>query len=199
MHSRPRTQSTRQPGARQHLAIANNREALNQLFARHRSGLHGTALRLLGNHADAEDALQDAMLAAFRNLSRFEGRSQFYTWLTRIVVNAALMRRRAARVRLAVSIDQESDQSEQALAYRIPDSRPNPEDIYAREERARMFRRALRSLPPAHQRAVWLRDIKGMTTREAAEALGVRAGTVKSQLHRGRLGLRKAVLSSAGA
>ncbi len=199
MQPRAKHQSTRQSCVRPRLAVEDGREALSDVFCRYRTVLHTTALRLLGNHADAEDALQDAMLAAFRNLSGFKGRSQLSTWLTRIVVNAALMRLRAARVRVAVSIDQESDQNEQPLAYRIPDPRPNPEETYARKQRFRIFSQRLQALPAAHQRAVWLRDIQGMTTREAAEALSVPAGTLKSQLYRGRLGLRKAVLAGPGA
>src|SRR6266852_4708743 len=72
-----------------------DQEALETLFARNNRALYQTALRLLGNPEDAEDALQEGLLAAYRNLRRFEGRSQFSTWLTRIVINAALMRRRS--------------------------------------------------------------------------------------------------------
>ena len=74
-------------------------EAMETLFRRYQRPLFQTALRVLGNAEDAEDALQDGLLSAFRNLKRFEGRSQFSTWLTRIVINAALMRRRSAKAR----------------------------------------------------------------------------------------------------
>ena len=75
-------------------------QAVETLFRRYQRPLFQTALRVLGNTEDAEDALQDGLLSAYRNLNRFEGRSQFSTWLTRIVINAALMRRRSAsRVR----------------------------------------------------------------------------------------------------
>src|SRR5713226_4082443 len=69
--------------------------AVEALFRRYQRPLFQTALRVLGNTEDAEDALQDGLLSAYRNLGRFEGRSQFSTWLTRIVINAA--RRRVAR------------------------------------------------------------------------------------------------------
>src|SRR5215467_2447608 len=69
-------------------------QAVETLFRRYQRPLFQTALRVLGNTEDAEDALQDGLLSAYRNLKRFEGRSQFSTWLTRIVINAALMRRR---------------------------------------------------------------------------------------------------------
>src|SRR5256884_6972439 len=82
-------------------------QAVETLFRRYQRPLFQTALRVLGNAEDAEDALQDGLLSAYRNLRRFEGRSQFSTWLTRIVINAALMRRRSAKARPAVSLDEQ--------------------------------------------------------------------------------------------
>jgi len=78
--------------------------ALDALFARNTRALYQTALRVLGNPEDAEEALQEGLLSAYRNLPRFERRSQFSTWLTRIVINAALMRRRSKRLGKAASI-----------------------------------------------------------------------------------------------
>jgi len=86
-------------------AMHGDSAALDTLFAQHNRALYQTALRLLGNPEDAEDALQEGLLAAYRNLPRFEGRSQFSTWLTRIVINAALMRLRSRRSRPAVSLE----------------------------------------------------------------------------------------------
>src|SRR2546429_7047786 len=80
-------------------------QAVDALFKRYQRPLFQTALRVLGNAEDAEDALQEGMLSAYRNLKRFEGRSQFSTWLTRIVINAALMRRRSMKARPAVWLD----------------------------------------------------------------------------------------------
>ncbi len=82
------------------------------LFRRYQRQLFQTALRVLGNAEDAEDALQDGLLSAHRNLKRFEGRSQFSTWLTRIVINAALMKRRSAKARPAVSLDETQHEDE---------------------------------------------------------------------------------------
>src|SRR3989475_3304608 len=73
-------------------ALRGDPDALETLFARNNTALYQTALRLLGNPEDAKDALQEGLLSAYRNLRRFEGRSQFSTWLMRIVINAALMR-----------------------------------------------------------------------------------------------------------
>ena len=87
-------------------------QAVETLFRRYQRPLFQTALRVLGNAEDAEDALQDGLLSAYRNLKRFEGRSQFSTWLTRIVINAALMKRRSAKARPAVSLDETHHEDE---------------------------------------------------------------------------------------
>ncbi len=169
------------------LAANGDHDAMEALFARYAAPLYQTAVRLLGNPDDAEDALQDGLLSAFRNLRRFEGRSQFSTWLTRIVINAALMRLRRQRSHPTVSLDQEdSEQGEAALAGALPDRGLNPEERYAQKESFEIFAAQLKTLPPALQSAVWLRDVEGLSTEEAAEALGLSPGTLKSQLHRAR-------------
>src|ERR1700736_5243992 len=94
-------------------------QAVEVLFRRYQRPLFQTALRVLGNAEDAEDALQDGMLSAYRNLKRFEGRSQFSTWMTRIVINAALMRRRSAKSRPAVSLDEPPREEELPASERF--------------------------------------------------------------------------------
>lgn len=167
--------------------LRGDREALDTLFARYTRPLYQTALRLLGNPEDAEDALQDGMLSAVRNLKRFEGRSKFSTWLTRIVINAALMRLRSQRARPTVSLDQDdAEPRDLTLAGRLPDPSPDPEEACAREERHEIFEDSLKTLPPPLRSALWLRDVQGLSTAEAAQALGLSEGTLKSQLHRAR-------------
>jgi len=162
-------------------------QALEALFAWHTHSLYQVALRLLGNREDAEDALQDGLLSAVRNLGRFEGRSKFSTWLTRIVINAALMRLRSQRVRPTVSMEQEDpDLKSLTLGSRIPDPAPNPEENYAKKERLEILECGLSNLSAAQQSAVRLRDLEGLSTAEAARALGLSEGTLKSLLHRAR-------------
>src|SRR6202140_3960542 len=104
-------------------------QAVEALFRRYHRPLFQTALRVLGNTEDAEDALQDGLLSAYRNLKRFEGRSQFSTWLTRIVINAALMRRRSAKSRPAVSLDETPREDELPATERFAAKGPNPEQV----------------------------------------------------------------------
>ncbi len=175
------------------LALNGNREALDRLFAPHMRALHRVARRLLRSPQDAEDALQDGLLAAFQHLREFQGRSQFSTWLTRIVINAALMRLRKSRARIVTSIDQEPDQDHRPLAGRIADPRPNPEQMCAQKEQVQILKQSWQSLPAVHRSALWLRYVQGMSTGEAAEALGVAEGTLKARLHRSRLRIIKEI------
>src|SRR5438046_7454982 len=114
-------------------------QAVETLFRRYQRPLFQTALRVLGNAEDAEDALQDGFLSAYRNLKRFEGRSQFSTWLTRIVINAALMRRRSAKARPAVSPDEPAREDEMPASERYADDSPDPEHMYVGTELREMI------------------------------------------------------------
>src|SRR5271155_1344841 len=155
-------------------------QAVETLFRRYQRPLFQTALRVLGNTEDAEDALQDGLLSAYRNMKRFEGRSQFSTWLTRIVINAALMRRRSAKARPAVSLD------EPPIAERFAAEGPNPEQVFAGTELREMISENLDELSPLLRTAFVLREVEGYTTGEAAKKLGVTENTLKARLWRAR-------------
>src|SRR6266478_5659301 len=161
-------------------------EAVEVLFRRYHRPLFQTALRVLGNAEDAEDALQDGMLSAYRNLKRFEGRSQFSTWLTRIVINAALMRRRSAKARPAVSLDESPREDELPAAERFADEGPNPEQVFASTEIREMISENLDELSPLLRTAFVLREVQGYSTGEAAKKLGVTENTLKARLWRAR-------------
>lgn len=161
-------------------------QAMETLFRRYQRPLFQTALRVLGNAEDAEDALQDGMLSAYRNLKRFEGRSQFSTWLTRIVINAALMRRRSAKSRPAVSLDETPREDELPAAERFADDGPNPEEVFASTEIREMISENLDELSPLLRTAFVLREVQGYSTGEAAKKLGVTENTLKARLWRAR-------------
>src|SRR5258708_1969699 len=143
-----------------------DRQAVETLFRRYQRQLFQTALRVLGNAEDAEDALQDGLLSAYRNLRRFEGRSQFSTWLTRIVINAALMRRRRAKSRPAVSLDETPREEELPATERFGDYGPNPEQAFARTELREMISENLEELSPLLRTAFLLRQVEGYSTAE---------------------------------
>jgi RNA polymerase sigma factor (sigma-70 family) len=166
-------------------AMAGDQTALETLFAQNNRSLYQTALRLLGNPEDAEDALQEALLSAYRNLARFEGRSQFSTWLTRIVINSALMRRRSKRAHPAASLDDTGEQQIPA-AERFADNGPGPEELYAGTELSERVTRNLQDLSPVLRDAFNLRELQGLSAEEAAKALGVSRNTLKARLWRAR-------------
>ncbi len=169
------------------LRVSVDRDRLTDVIQSHRQRLFSAALRLLGNVEDAEDAVQEGLLSAIRNFHRFEGRAQVSTWLTRIVVNAALMRLRSLRAHELEPIDEPIQQRGGArLSDLLVDGRPNPEEVVVRTEQRRILNQGLRRLSPPQRHALSLRDLYGMTGKEAARVLGLSEGTVKSQVYRAR-------------
>jgi RNA polymerase sigma-70 factor, ECF subfamily len=170
-------------------AMAGDSEALEKLFARNTRALYQIALRVLGNREDAEDALQEGLLAAYRNLPRFEGRAKFSTWLTRIVINSARMRLRSLKSRPAVSLDDSPTGEEQPPAERFADPGPNPEQVYAGVELADRVNEDLEKLSPALSSSFRMREIEELSTEETAKALGVSPNALKARIWRARRAL----------
>jgi RNA polymerase sigma-70 factor (ECF subfamily) len=162
-----------------HRHAAGDSDAFGLLFARHQDRLWAVALRTLGDPEEAADALQDAMISAFRRAGGFRGDSAVTTWLHRIVVNACLdrLRRKAARP-AASGLDDE------AMASLARDARPR--DPAADADTALDVTAALGKLPPDQRAALVLVDMLGYPVADAAETLGISVGTVKSRCARGR-------------
>jgi RNA polymerase sigma-70 factor (ECF subfamily) len=172
-------------------ALNGDQEALGRLLVSCMPQLYRAALRILRTPQDAEEALQDGLLQVVKHFREFEGRSRFSTWVTQIVINAALMRLRQSRPAVLISIDRSSidrelGRDEPTLACTIPDPAPNPEERYVWKERLQLFGRKLWNLPGGYRSVLWLRDVQGVSTKEAAKILGVKASTLKSQLYRAR-------------
>lgn len=150
------------------------------------------ARRLLNREEDAQDAVQDAYVSAFRALPRFEGQSKLTTWLHRIVVNSALMRLRQRRRRPQTPIESllpRFDATGHPSSPVAPWNQPPPEAIQSRENLERV-RAAIDELPEAYRAVLVLRDLEGLDTAEAAAVLEVTPNTVKTRLHRARQALR---------
>lgn len=167
-------------------AMAGNRAALETLFAQNYRALYRIALRLLGNADDAADALQEGMLAAYRNLQRFQGRSEFSTWLTRIVINAARMQRRNQRAHPAFSLEESVGDRQLSRAEQFADGGPSPEALCADSEFSERLQQSLETLSPLLRHAFELREVEGVPADEAAKALGVSRNTLKARLWRAR-------------
>ena len=156
------------------------------IISRYSPVLFRVALRRLRNVEDAEDAVQDALLSAYKHIGQFEGRSQLSTWLTRIVTNAAGMKLRRYSRHETVSLDQNQESEATTLANELIDTRPNPESICAQSEVDATLRQALAQLSPKLRNAIQMRDLDCFSTREAANALGISTNALKSRVTRGR-------------
>jgi RNA polymerase sigma-70 factor (ECF subfamily) len=158
-------------------------QAFGILAHRHRDRLWAVALRTLGDREEAADAVQDALISAFRHANSYRGDAAVTTWLHRIVVNACLDRVRRRQARPAVPL------GERDIAYR--------RDDHAQVDTRLDVRAALQSLPEGQRAAIVLVDMEDLSVAEAAEILGVAEGTVKSRCSRGRLALA-ALLADRG-
>ncbi|MFF4172123.1 RNA polymerase sigma factor SigM [Streptomyces sp. NPDC001744] len=160
--------------------VAGHPDAFGELVRRHRDRLWAVALRTLGDREEAADAVQDALLSAFRAAHTFRGQSAVTTWLHRITVNACLDRaRKTASRRTSPVVD--DDRFEQLLAPHESAEAPAERQDLHREVLA-----ALASIPADQRAALVLVDMQGYPVAEAARILGVPAGTVKSRCARGR-------------
>ena len=173
---------------------------LQDVFSRSLPVLYRTAYRYLGNAADAEDAVQDALLSAYKHLDQFRGQAQMSTWLVAIVSNSARMqlRRRPRQIHVSLN-DQFGDEQRYTLSERLVHFGPSPEEEYRKAELHEHLLQFAEELSPPLRRAFQLRDLDGFSTSEAARILGVVDGTVKAQVARARAKLTRLVRRALGA
>ena len=168
-------------------AQAGNRDAFEDLVRRHADRLYAVVLRFTADPAEAEEVTQEAFLRAWRSIGRFEGRSQFFTWLYRIGINEA--KRRAERRPAAgkvVSLE-EGQVEEAADLNESPQARSEHRELRDRLEQA------IRSLPLDYRAPLVLRDVEGLSTAEAAAIMELGEAAFKSRLHRARLAVRESI------
>lgn len=168
-----------------------NRQLVNEAFGRILSNglpsLYRGAHRILGNAADAEDAVQDALLAAYTHLDQFRGRSKMSTWVTAIVYNSARLQMRTRTRHVHVSLDQPIGEAEEhSGSQRLADRRPSPEEECQDTELGKRLIHFQTRLSPTLRKTFQLRDIDGLSIRETAQILGLPHGTVKAQSARAR-------------
>jgi len=174
------------------------RTELENLLSNNLPRFRRIAMRWLRNPEDAEDAVQDAVLSAFKHIARFEGRAQMSTWLMAIVINAVRMQlRRRPRYKI-LSLDQPLQENQCTISDLIPDPGPTPEQTAEQCELQALVNEVAGSLPRAQRAAMQLRDFDDLSTSEAAQALGVPEGTLKAQLARGRAKLSQRVRKALG-
>lgn len=176
-------------------ARAGDSAAFECLVMPHWDALLRVTQRILRNREDAEDAVQTALLDAFRNLNSFHGRSRFSSWLTRIAMNAALMRLRLSRRKRETSLDEVTETGGIRGRFQPVESRLNPEQEYLSKEGRSLLERGIRRLRPRYVEVLRLRDVQQLSAKETARLLELPVGTVKARLHRARTKLTRHVRS----
>ncbi len=171
---------------------AGDEAACEEFVRRHGGRMLAVARRFLRSEPDADDAVQEAFLSAFRSIHEFAGGARVSTWIHRIVVNVCLMKLRAAKSRPATSIesllptfDETGHQTRRVSAWNVQPS----EQLQSAELRAHV-RECIAALPEQHRVVLLLRDIEELDTQETADRLGISPAAVKVRLHRARQALR---------
>jgi len=165
---------------------------MQEVLSRRLPAFHRIAYRVLGNTEDAEDAVQDALLAAYKNLEQFRGESQMSTWLTAIVSNSARMHLRKRSRLQHISLDQPSgEEREHTLSQYLAHHGPSPEEEYRNSEVDRYLKHLTTRLSPLLRKTFWLRVIEELSIREISFVLGISCETAKSHLFRARAKLKR--------
>jgi RNA polymerase sigma-70 factor, ECF subfamily len=165
-------------------------ELFYELVRPYERRVYAAALAILRNEADAEDAVQEAMLKAFANIRQFRAEARFSTWLIQITVNEALMRRRRERSVVMEGIDDNRDDEGEYTPRDFADWREVPSESLERKEVRRRLAEALATLDRKYREVFVLRDMEHLNIQETAEALGISVASVKTRLLRARLMLR---------
>src|SRR5580698_4858347 len=167
-------------------------EEMNKALRRCRASFFRNAYRFLNNEFDAEDAVQDALLSAYKHIDQFRGEAQISTWLTAIVSNCARMHLRKRPRRIHVSLDEPvGEEKDHSILELLADRSPSPEHECQNSQLRARVKDLARQLSPSMRKAFELRALDGLSTSEAAQVLGVPQGTVKAQLARARIQIKR--------
>ena len=176
-------------------AKAGEPRAFDELVRRYRRRIFALALHLSGSESDADDIVQDVFMRAFRALDKFEGRSEFFTWVYRLAVNRSLDARRASARRCESFINEEDPRIERALAV---DAGGDPRRAAELRQTYARALRALDALPPDMRTTVVLVTLQGLSNAEAAVVQSCSRGTIAWRLHEGRRRLLEATAPRSG-
>jgi RNA polymerase sigma-70 factor (ECF subfamily) len=172
-------------------AKSGRRAPFGELCERHMKQVSCVTRRIIRNREDAEDAAQECFLNAFVHLKDFDGRSQFATWLTRIAINAALMKLRKNRGAREVPIDEPTPSSEPVAQREFRYDARDPEESCSLRERKRIVKSAISGLRPRARNVVELIHLQEHSTRETAQILGISTAAVKARMFHARVALHQ--------
>jgi RNA polymerase sigma-70 factor, ECF subfamily len=177
------------PGLESSIAsLATDSEAMNSLFISCLPQLRRTALRMMENEADSEDALQNALMQGFRSIHTFRGCAKFSTWMHSILVNSVRSLRRKNRHDACTHSFEEYafEDDEPLIPQFLQSGAASPEEVCLEEEQEKIVGILLRDLPEAYREAVWMREVGGFEVKEIAAQLGIGFAAAKARVHRGR-------------
>ena len=182
-------------------AQAGDPEALSQLYIENNRKAYRLAIRMVRNHEDAEDAVQDAMFKVLTHLRSFHKQARFSTWLHRITLNEVLMKMRSQRHCRTVSLDEliTEGQHEEGHSPEWKDGGKDPEEIASQRELRANLEKAMQALRPQAQAALIARLVEERSTADAAKSLRVSANVLKSRVRRARLALQEELGDFASA
>jgi RNA polymerase sigma-70 factor, ECF subfamily len=172
-------------------AKGGERGPFGELCERHMKRVFCVTRRIMPNREDAEDAVQDCFLNAFVHLKGFDGRSQFATWLTRIAINAALMRLRKNRRVREVPMDEPNPSFEPVAQREFRDDAPDPEESCSAREQREILNTAILRLRPRARKVVELHQLQEHSAIETAQILGISTAAVKTRMFRARAALHR--------
>lgn len=165
---------------------------LQDVVSRNLTYFYRRASRYVGDPHDAEDAVQDALLSAYKHLDQFKGTAKMTTWLTSIVTNSALTQLRRRPRHPHLSLDERlTGEQDYCVSDRLADVRPSPEGECIRSELHVYLMQSVMELSPALRKVIQLHDLNGLTTKKIAHILGVPHGTVKARVSRARSKLKR--------
>jgi RNA polymerase sigma-70 factor, ECF subfamily len=165
--------------------------AFEMLLKQSASTVFHIARRMMRTKEDAEDVMQESFQLAFIHLRSFKGGSRFSTWLSRIAINASLMKLRRKSHAWDVSLDESTESEEPSFRLEVEDQSPNPEQLYADKERQRILVQAMKELAPGMRKAIELRELGERSTEETAQIMGISVSAVKARVFHGKKKLRE--------
>lgn len=183
---------------------ARDEAAVRVLIAEYGDRLYHVALGLTRDHRDAEEVLQDVFWRILQQIDSFRGEARLSTWIYRLVVDAALMKRRGRRAKVEVLLEDrlprflDSGERHGDRTYLLADWSRDPEAELLSLERQRMVKLTIDGLPERYRAVLVLRDVEDLSNEEVAEALGESLAAVKSRVHRGRMALRERLTQAFG-
>jgi RNA polymerase sigma-70 factor, ECF subfamily len=179
--------------------LAGNEEAFGLLIQKHKPRLYKLCLRMLANHEDAEDVLQQVCIQAYRHLASFQYKSQFSTWLHAIALNRARNQLRARKAKRTVPLEIKTLERDEAMAHQWQETLPTPDEIVEKRSDLEHVMQNIRALPSEYQEIFVMHYVQNLTLRDIAAQLNRPLNTVKVYLHRARKELAERIKTFPGA